>query len=155
MSRAGQGSAPSNTISGVGRLGEGVSINSSSHGTFLAAERDPERALDFLSPAEVPECHCPQAGLGQEQGVGQSSCLLGWGTLRGNKPLDLSLQHHKHLCKGKMKGFFLGRGKSWPLWGTLEGGCLFILLKEGFPRQNKCFDGARPGYYAAISLLLI
>lgn len=116
MSRAGQGSAPSKAISGVGRLGESVCPNSSSHGTFLAAERGPEGALDSLGPAEVPHegLTLSQAGLRQEQGVGQQLCLLGWGIVRGNKASDLSLQHHKYLWKGKMKGFFLGRGKAWP-----------------------------------------
>lgn len=67
-------------------------LNSSSRGTFLTAERDPEWAMGFLSPAEVPHLGLSQ-GWGEAGGGWEAAAPVCWagGTVRGSKTLDLSL----------------------------------------------------------------
>lgn len=75
--------------------------------------------------------------------MGQQLLLLGWGHREGNEPLELSLQHHEHLCnkerhfppcKGEMKGFW-GEARL----GLTEGGLFVYPSKGRLPMTKQAF----------------
>lgn len=124
LSRAGQGSAPHQ-----GHHWAGLAVRSSQN------EQRYWCSAQFLIPRGLPDCTerprmsrgfptpkrgaclgglltlpVPSPGWGRRQTRESSSSLPGWWARRGeNKPFVLSFWDHKYLCKGKMKGFFLGR----------------------------------------------
>lgn len=109
-----QGAAPHQTVMGLfgqrtaakARKGVGVQLNSSSQEVFPWETQNET----WISP--FGGCH---------------HLSQAW-----DEPSVLSFYSHKHLYKGTLRGFSLGRSQARPRWRTLAG-VVYLSFREGFP----------------------